>query len=91
MKQFPCQCCGYLTRTSKDHAEDEICSICYWHDDPVYCDFPDEPIGPNEHSLYDAQKNFREFGACEKRLKRWARPPTEGEELAKAKYLGSLS
>jgi hypothetical protein len=26
-----CPCCGYLTLTEK--AGDEICQICFWHDD----------------------------------------------------------
>jgi hypothetical protein len=73
----PCPCCGYrVGLTTYD-----ICPVCFWEHDPVQFDDPDYPSGANRISLREAQRNFVEFGACERLLighvdrKRYTRDP----------------
>ena len=82
-----CLCCGYktiegyktnfgYTKPPEAHA---ICQICFWHDDSVAYRRPDEVIGPNRVSLRQAQRNFLEFGASERRVLRFVRPPNDND------------
>jgi len=75
-----CPCCGYLTLS--EIAGDEICPVCYWEDDGQnQMDAHEVRGGPNGVlSLAQAQANFREFGAVEKRFVRNVRAP-KPEEL----------
>jgi hypothetical protein len=54
---------------------DEICKICYWHDDASSLRFATVADGPNHVSLVQAQKNFIAFGAIEERFKQHVRAP----------------
>ena len=67
-----CPCCGYKTLTRE---EDGTCSICFWDDNLVQATDPNYEGGPNEVSLIQAQRNFREFGACEKDMIKNVRKP----------------
>jgi hypothetical protein len=83
-----CLCCGYKTiegyETNFGYTKPPdtyaICPICWWQDDPVAFSHPDEVIGPNGVSLRQAQENFAEFGASERRLLPHARQPDENDE-----------
>ena len=81
VKTFRCPCCGY--KTLHGRGQDEICPVCYWHDDGQ--DEPDaEQVlgGPNGLlSLRQAQSNFKLVGACEERWKNNVRPPQPDEKL----------
>lgn len=44
-----------------------ICDYCGWEYDIVQLVFPDDDGGPNHVSLFEAQMNYRQFGACERR------------------------
>lgn len=69
---YTCPCCGY--KTLKEEHEYNICSICYWEDD--WYQFVDvDSIGANKVSLREAQKNYLEFGACDKSVLNFVRPP----------------
>src|SRR5262245_40047563 len=61
---MPCPCCGFETITDTY----EICSVCFWENDPVQCDDPDYPSGANTISLRQAQINFEQSGASELRF-----------------------
>ena len=78
MKQelYPCPCCGYLTLSQEADGTYELCPICFWEDDGVQLDDPDYEGGANTVSLKQAQRNFLEFGASEKRFVRNVRQPT---------------
>jgi hypothetical protein len=65
-----CDCCKY--DTILNHYDYEICSICYWEDDQYG--------GANKVTLHQAQKNFKEFGACEERFIRDVRKPNENDK-----------
>ncbi len=63
-KKVTCPCCGYKTIEE----EYDICPICSWENDLIQKDDPDYSGGANGPSLKEAQRNFKEFGAVEKRL-----------------------
>lgn len=60
---YPCPCCGFKVFIGRGCYD--ICPICFWEDelsqeeDPYTCD------GVNKVSLYNAQRNYLKFGACE--------------------------
>jgi hypothetical protein len=76
---YRCPCCGYKTLFGR--GEDEICPVCFWHDDGQ--DEPDADLvlgGPNyELSLSEARANFQKIGASNARRKAHVRPPTADE------------
>jgi len=78
-ERFACPCCGYLTLTEGPPGSWEICPVCLWQDDPEGCARSDRPHGPNPMSLKAARSNFRLFGACEARLRKYARRPLPEE------------
>lgn|SRR5487761_1362742 len=79
LPKYPCPCCGYLVFRELPGSYD-ICPICFWEDDIVQLQDPTFSGGANKPSLIDAQKNYREFGACEERLKPHARLPRPDEK-----------
>ena len=78
---YTCPCCGYKTRSYEDYGSYEICKICFWEDDAFQVENPDTDMGANPISLRQAQKNFKEFGACEKDMKRHVLTYRTGYEL----------
>ena len=80
--KIACPCCHNLTLEQK--GGDEICPVCFWHDDGQDDPLADEVWGgPNyELSLTEARKNYKGFGACCERVKSFVRPPN-ASELAK--------
>jgi hypothetical protein len=79
-KSYRCPCCKFKTLYGRAH--DEICPVCFWHDDGQdEHDADDVRGGPNYSlSLKQAQKNFVEFGAVERRVLAHVRRP-EPDEL----------
>ncbi|CAI3676883.1 Membrane protein [Clostridium neonatale] len=71
---FTCPCCGYITLESEH--EYDICPICFWEDDWIQFEEVDLQDGANKVSLRQAQKNYIEFGACEKEMLCHVRKPT---------------
>jgi hypothetical protein len=72
--KYPCPCCGYLVK-SLPPGYHEKCPICQWEDDLAQLRFPDMPGSANHVSLVEAQKNYENFGAAEKRYRDEARSP----------------
>ena len=68
-----CACCGFNTIGEKGGYE--ICSICYWEDDPVQEADPWFGGGANKPSLCQAQLNYQQYGAMEKRFTSNVVPP----------------
>ncbi len=62
MELLPCPCCGF--KTLPEIAADEICQVCWWHDDGQTDHDADEVRGgPNaDLSLTQARLNFIEHG-----------------------------
>jgi len=75
--KYTCPCCGYKTLPEKPPGTFNICDICFWEDDGYQLDNPDYEGGANHPSLRQAQKNFLDFGATERRLLEYVRKPTE--------------
>ena len=74
-----CPCCG--CRTLSRPGNDEICPVCFWHDDGQGDDQAKEIRGgPNKLlSLDEARKNYAEFGAFDKEFVPNVRPPRDEE------------
>jgi len=78
-KKYKCPCCGYYTFDEKPNGNYDICRVCYWEDDPLAYDNPDEVQCCNRVSLAQARKNFIAFGACEKEMIEHVRVPYNDE------------
>jgi len=76
-QQYACPCCGYITLSEKPPGTYEICSICFWEDDAVQFNSPDNEGGANKVSLRQAQRNYVDFGASERRVLPYVRKPSE--------------
>ena len=79
-KRFACPCCGYKTYFEEPNGSFDICQVCFWEDDPVQNDDPDCKGGANRVSLRIGQKNFNDFGACEKEMIKNVRKPKISEK-----------
>jgi hypothetical protein len=78
-KAFRCPCCGF--KTLYGQGQDEICPVCFWHDDGQgEADAGDVRGGPNGRlSLRQAQINFKQMGAIEERFTSKVRAPEADE------------
>jgi hypothetical protein len=76
---FACPCCGYKTLEEEPNGTYNLCPVCYWEDDQIQFSDHDYTGGANRVSLKQAQKNFREFGACEEDFIKSVRTPTKDE------------
>ncbi len=79
-RRYTCPCCG--NRTLAERGGHEICPVCFWEDDGQDDGDADTVRGgPNGRlSLTQARLNFREIGACDRRLLVHVRPPFSEEE-----------
>lgn len=64
MPHFACLCCGNLSLAKRGPGSGERCPNCDWIDDLHQYQNPSDPKVPNPVSLFTAQNNFEEFGAC---------------------------
>ncbi|MBT2759172.1 hypothetical protein J7E71_25200 [Mesobacillus foraminis] len=78
--KYTCPCCGFQTLTEKPPGTYEVCSICFWEDDIIQFNHPDEDGGANTVSLRQAQQNFVDFGACDKDSLQHARKPASKDQ-----------
>ena len=78
-KSHRCPCCNF--KTLRGRGQDEICKVCFWHDDGQDESEADEVWGgPNKGlSLRQAQRNFAAFGAVEERARNFVRAPLPDE------------
>ena len=74
---YPCPSCGYLV-FEEPAGSDDICEICFWHDDLSQLRFP-RTTGANHVSLIDAQQNYRMLGACKRRVLPFVRKATAAD------------
>ena len=76
---YRCPCCGY--RTLDERGGYEICSVCFWEDDGQDDHDADEVRGGPNHdlSLKKARQNFREYGACCRKMLPHVRKPKPEE------------
>lgn len=78
-RSHPCPCCGCCTL--KELGAFLNCPVCYWEDDGQTDEDADKVRGgPNSDlSLTAARRNYREFGACDRRLLEYVRAPRPDE------------
>lgn len=79
MNKYKCPCCGYYTFKNKPNGDYEICPVCFWEDDPLAYDDPDEVCSCNGVSLNQAKANYLKFGACHEDMIRHVRAPEKYE------------
>lgn len=84
IENFPCPCCGYKTFEEKPDGTYAICPVCFWEDDPVQLNDIDYEGGANRVSLRQGQRNYLEFGACEREMVTHVRKPRADEERDEA-------
>ena len=77
--KYKCPCCGFYTFDEKPHGSYDICRVCFWEDDPVPLEDETYEGGANHVSLRQARENFAKFGACEKEMIKFVRPPLDEE------------
>jgi len=63
---YTCPCCGFFS-FAESPGSFEICAVCGWEDDLIQLAFPNCKGGANDVRLTEAQKNFAEFGACDRK------------------------
>lgn len=74
-----CPCCNCLTISDYDEVIVDICPVCFWQYDIIGQSYPDRVRGPNKVSLDKARENYSRFGAAQKELLPFVRPPKEEE------------
>jgi hypothetical protein len=76
---YACPCCHFLTLPSR--GGDEICPVCFWHDDGQDDhDANDVRGGPNYSlSLTKARENFVRLGAADETVLPFIRKPHDDE------------
>ncbi|HBF88076.1 MAG TPA: hypothetical protein DDX39_05485 [Bacteroidales bacterium] len=75
-----CPCCGFYTFDKNNRGNYSICPICFWEDDPIQLNDHNYEGGANRVSLKQGQKNYEEFGACEREMIKNVRQPTKDEQ-----------
>lgn len=90
-KKYPCPCCGYYTYSvSPENDCGYICQVCFWENDS-FIRSEDEPSDSNHGiTLRQARENYLNFGACEKKMLSYVRPPREDEKEPAAEAESSL-
>ena len=78
--KFACPCCGYKTFGHEPNASYDICQVCYWEDDPIQLGDSNYEGGANPMFLKQAQRNFIEFGACDREMLPNVRQPSKDEQ-----------
>ncbi len=78
-EKYPCPCCGHRVHDLEPGFH-QICPICGWEDDLSQLRFPQMPGSSNGVCLQEAQRNFEEYGASERRTRGTTRVPVDGEE-----------
>lgn len=78
--KFACPCCGYKTFRAQPSGSYDICQVCFWEDDLIQLEDPELEGGANRVSLKQGQRNFIEFGACEREMIKNVRRPTKDEQ-----------
>jgi len=80
--RYKCSCCENYTLIQES---DDICPVCYWQEDIVQREAPDFAGGANEESLNQARKNYRVFGAFNRKFVDKVRKPLY-EELSESNH-----
>lgn len=77
-ERYPCPCCGHLVFATPPGSH-RTCPICLWQDNLAQLRFPLMPSAGNAVSLVEAQHNYADCGAAERRNAAMGREPLDGE------------
>lgn len=77
--KYPCPCCGHKTFDEEPLGTFDICPVCYWEDDNIQFANPQYKGGANEMSLEEARRNYKEFGAIDRKYLNRVRAPLDEE------------
>jgi len=67
MMKYQCPCCGYFTYNVPANEDcGYICPVCFWENDPFIAS--------------DNEPSDSKFGACEKEMLCYVRPPRDDEK-----------
>ena len=87
MKLYQCHCCDYFSLDSS--GDYSICKVCFWEDDGIDVDQPDERSSPNRMTLREGRRNFQELGACDPKMLKHVLPVEErGQFRLQVRSLG---
>lgn len=78
---YPCNCCGHRVLDAMPGSY-EICPVSFWEDGGVRFRWPIMSGGASKVALIEAQRNYRDFGACDRHGLRYARRAAGDEPLA---------
>ena len=81
MKKYKCPCCNNFTFVDKPDGNYAICPVCFWEDDPLAYDDPDEECSCNGVSLNQAKYNYISFDACCLEMRGHVRKPFISETV----------
>ena len=67
--KYRCFCCGsYSLENDPQKPTFEICSVCYWENDPIQNEKPEYIGGANRISLNQAKNNYYKYGAIDEKF-----------------------
>lgn len=67
-------CCGIYDFIERQKDNDYLCAVCFWKDDL------NEECGSNQVGLNQTRKNYVEFGACKKEMRKYVHCPLDNEK-----------
>ena len=81
MKKYQCPCCECFTYNVPPKEDcGYICPVCFWENDPFITSDSDPSDLNHGITLNQAKNNYLEFGACERKMLRYVRPPESDEK-----------
>lgn len=81
LKKYQCPCCECFTYNVPPKEDcGYICPVCFWENDPFITSDSDPSDLNHGITLNEAKNNYLEFGACERKMLRYVRPPESDEK-----------
>lgn len=81
LKMYQCPCCECFTYNVPPKEDcGYICPVCFWENDPFITSGSDPSDLNHGITLNEAKNNYLEFGACEREMLRYVRPPESNEK-----------
>lgn len=78
-EKYRCPCCGCYTYKEEPNGNYDICPVCFWEDDPMAYDDPEQDSSCNHVSLTQAKHNDLDFAACHPDMIQYVRKPDASE------------
>lgn len=89
-EKYQCPCCECFTYNVPPKEDcGYICPVCFWENDPFITSDSDPSDLNHGITLNEAKNNYLEFGACERKMLRYVRPPESDENRHSSSELQS--